>query len=136
MLSKNFEYTGQRLYFLNIASPMSFAPASATASRSKNSSPSNSQKLSPSCQTRPSFAASVVLENQRSSMPPRWAPYAYQSSGCNLIRLPGCKNERGTHVGVSRRSPLPASSARLSSPEMLSLLEALDDAFFTVDMFS
>jgi len=70
-LSKNFEYTGQRLYFLNIASPMSFGPASVTASRSKNSSPSNSQKLRPSCHTRPSFAASVVLENQRSSMPPR-----------------------------------------------------------------
>src|SRR3954454_16305347 len=129
MLSKNFEYTGQRLYFLKSASPISLAPASATASRSRNSSSSNSQKLKPSCHTRPSLAASVVLENQRSSIPPRCAPYAYQSSGCSLIRLPGCRNDRGTQVGVSRSNPLPASNARLSRPETLSFFVGFDGAF-------
>src|SRR4029453_10611656 len=92
------------------------------------------QKLKPSCQTRPSFAASVVLENQRSSMPPRCAPYAYQSSGCSLMRLPGCRNDRGTHVGVSRSRPLPASSARLNRPETLSFFAGFDGAFLTVDI--
>ncbi len=74
MLSKNFEYTGQRLYLANIALPISAAPASATASRSGNCLPSNATKLSPSSGARFSLAASVVLANQRSSMPPRWAP--------------------------------------------------------------
>ncbi len=36
MLSKNFEYTGQRLYLFQIESPMTSAPSSATASRSVN----------------------------------------------------------------------------------------------------
>ncbi len=75
MLSKNFEYTGQRLYFSNIASPIEVGAALRRRRRlSRNCLPSNEQKLSPSCQTRPSLAASVVLANQRSSMPPRSAP--------------------------------------------------------------
>ena len=43
MLSKNFEYTGQRLYFSHIALPTSRGPASATASRSRNRWPSKTQ---------------------------------------------------------------------------------------------
>src|SRR4051812_38387831 len=134
MLSKNFEYTGQRLYLLNIDLPMSLSPASATASRRRNSSFSNTQKLSPSCHTRPSLAASVVLENQRSSIPPRCAPYAYQSSGCRRMRLPGCKNERGTQVGVRRSRPWPASRARLSKPLTLSRFVIFARGLATVDM--
>src|SRR5262245_46795525 len=120
MLSKNLEYTGQRSYFLNIALPMRGVPASATASRSKKCLPSNEQNDRPSCHTRPSLAASVVLANQRSSIPPRFAPYAYRSPVTSLIRRPGCKNDRGTHVGVRRNKPLPLSRARSSTLATLS----------------
>ena len=41
MLSKNLEYTGQRLYWSNIFLPINRDPAAATASRSWNFFPSN-----------------------------------------------------------------------------------------------
>src|SRR5262245_17671408 len=44
-------------------------------------------------------------------MPPRWAPSAYRSCGASLMRRPGMRNERGTHVGANLRMPCPASSA-------------------------
>ena len=43
MLSKNFEYTGQRLYLSQIALPTIARPASSTASFSRNRSPSKTQ---------------------------------------------------------------------------------------------
>src|SRR5271166_1305377 len=55
-------------------------------------------------------------------MPPRWAPYAYQSPGANLIRLPGCRKLRGTQVGVSRSKPPPASNAESRMLPTLSLV--------------
>ena len=51
------------------------APASATASRSVKRLPSKAHVAQALRRhTRPSLAASVVLANQRSSMPPRFAP--------------------------------------------------------------
>ncbi len=60
--------------------PTKRLPCSATASRSKNFwtfKQTETQNLRAT--TRPSLAASVVLENQRSSIPPRSAPIAYKS---------------------------------------------------------
>src|SRR5262245_13654123 len=48
-------------------------------------------------------------------MPPRLAPRAYRSAGCNLRRRPGIKKDRGTQVGASRRMTLEASSTRVAS---------------------
>ena len=75
---------------------------------------------------RSSLAASVVLANQRSSMPPRCVPRAYQSVGASLIRLPGCRKLRGTQLGVSRSSPSPASKARSRIAPTLSFFTIFD----------
>ena len=70
----------------------------------------------------------MVLANQRSSMPPRCVPRAYQSVGASLIRLPGCRKLRGTQVGVSRNKPPPASRARSRIARTLSFLTIFDAA--------
>jgi len=36
------------------------------------------------------------------------------SSGCNLMRSPGCKNERGTQHGASRKRPCVRASSRVT----------------------
>ena len=70
----------------------------------------------------------MVLANQRSSMPPRCVPSAYQSLGASLIRLPGCRKLRGTQVGVSRNRPPPASRARWRIAATLSLVTIFEAA--------
>ena len=126
MLSKNFEYTGQRLYLSNIGLPMSRAPASATASRSVNRSPSKRDVAQAFVRH-----AAFVGGFGRAGKPALVDAAAIRTVGVPIVRmqldaLARMQKARGTQVGVSRSKPSAASNARSRSLPQLSLVAILE----------
>ena len=127
MLSKNFEYTGQRLYLSNIALPISVGAGFGHGVAQRELA-----RLRSSTVAQAFVRRAVVVGRFGGAGKPALVDSAAVGAvgipiaGCSLMRLPGCKKLRGTQVGVSRNSPSPASIAELSSEPTLSFFTRVE----------